>query len=393
MSGPAVSAPARLLLLTIDYPPLGGGISRWTALLARALHPYDVTVLAPETPGPAKTGREAEDRIRIVRGPFFRDVPRSWGLHDLFSYARWANRLSQETGANLILSAQAGLPALVGAVAARRRRVPFVMAAHGEELSRSMKSPVRRWVLRRAVAAAALLIANSKSTIDVLVSLGADRSRTRRWAAVDGDEWGNPEPSPERHGDPPVLLTVGRIDKRKGQEKMLEAWPAVRQRFPDCEYWIVGGGPGVDGLRARVRDDPALLGVRIFGRVEDSRLEEMYRRASVFVLTSRRVAGLEEGLGLVFLEAALFGVPSVGGRIGGVSDAVVHEKTGLLVDPEDAGEIARAVIRLLADGELRRTMGHRARRRVHRLFVLPQASRRLVSWVEALLPEEKRSVR
>lgn len=374
----------RILVLTIDFPPLGGGISRWTWTLCRALARHDLLVLAPDSEAARGTGVETPS-IRIHRGPFFRMVPASWSPGDLFRYVLHARRLVREEKPDLVLAAQAGIPAFAAWVVARFHRVPFVVAGHGEELERAVRSRIRRRILRVTSRSAALVLANSTSTAELFASLGCPRERTRRWVSVDPASWGDPAPTDPPASASPVVLSVGRIDPRKGQDQMLQALPLIREQFPSCEYWIVGSGPSEDLLRKRIREDPALSAVRLFGKVSDADLREIYSRCSVLALPSREARGEREGFGLVFLEAALFGKPVVAGRVGGVSDAVLHGRTGLLVDPEDPAAIARAVVRLLGDESLRRRMGLRAWERVHRRFALPVASARLETWLQSVV--------
>jgi phosphatidylinositol alpha-1,6-mannosyltransferase len=239
---------------------------------------------------------------------------------------------------------------------------------------------------------ATLVLANSTSTAELFASLGCPRERMRRWVSVDPASWGDPVPTDPPASAPPVVLSVGRIDPRKGQDRMLQALPLIHEQFPSCEYWIVGSGPSEDLIRKRIREDPALSAVRVFGRVSDAALREIYARCSVFALPSREARGEREGFGLVFLEAALFGKPVVAGRVGGVSDAVLHGRTGLLVDPKDPAEIARAIMRLLGDESLRRRMGLRAWERVHRRFALPVASARLETWLQSVVDRSRGTI-
>ena len=101
------------------------------------------------------------------------------------------------------------------------------------------------------------------------------------------------------------------------------------------------------------------------GNVERSELTDFYQRASVFCLPSTY-----EGLPLAILEAMAAGLPVVSTRVSGMPEAVVEGETGLLVAPEDAGALARALARLLGDRDLQRRMGEQARARFERLFAI-----------------------
>jgi len=376
----------RLLLLTIDYPPLPGGISRWTRLLARSLSEeagHDLHVIAPLPRGADSEG--TEEGATVHRGAFFRDVPDRWSPLDLIAYARFSRRLFASVRPEVVIAAQAGIPALVGRRIARG--TPLVIAGHGEELARAEQSFWRRAVARGAVRSAALLIANSRSTKTLFVRLGASPARVRRWAAVDPDLCRAATSSRDRPGDerePPVVLTVGRIDARKGQEQVMRAWPEIRRAVPDAEWWIIGGGPAGEKLRRAAAGFRPPSGIRFLGVVDDRSLRRAYERCSFLLLPSRAIRKQEEGLGLVFLEAAFFAKPSIAGNVGGTADAVVDGKTGILVDAEHPGAIAAAAIRLLRNDSLRRKLGEAARRRIHSRYAFPVAAARVDRWIRRI---------
>ena len=132
---------------------------------------------------------------------------------------------------------------------------------------------------------------------------------------------------------------------------MLESLPAISQAVPDVKYLIVGEGPD----RQRLEDLTAHLGlqaqVSFLGRLELSEIVELYNLADLFVMLSREEPPDVEGFGLVFLEAAACGLPSVGGRSGGIPDAIDEGKSGWLVDPSNIEEIAATIIDLLKSPE------------------------------------------
>jgi phosphatidylinositol alpha-1,6-mannosyltransferase len=148
-----------------------------------------------------------------------------------------------------------------------------------------------------------------------------------------------------------ILLTVTRLYPYKGVDRMLESLPAISQAVPDVKYLIVGEGPD----RQRLEDLTAHLGlqaqVSFLGRLELSEIVELYNLADLFVMLSREEPPDVEGFGLVFLEAAACGLPSVGGRSGGIPDAIDEGKSGWLVDPCNIEEIAATIIDLLKSPE------------------------------------------
>ena len=165
----------------------------------------------------------------------------------------------------------------------------------------------------------------------------------------------------DREGRGPIrILFVGRLEKRKGIQTLLEAMPEVLGRFPDATADIVGDHRIPDGAGAYPSEvflaaHPGLRKrVRFHGKVDQARLDAFYRTCDLFVAPS-----LFESFGLIYLEAFRYGKPVIGCRTGGVPEIVEDGVNGLLVPPGDAIELTEALCRLLDDGEMRSRLGRR----------------------------------
>lgn len=171
-----------------------------------------------------------------------------------------------------------------------------------------------------------------------------------------------------------VLLSVGRLAKRKGIPEFVEhCLPAIVRRYPDAVYLVVGGNPTdslshKEDIRGRVQRTISELQleehVRLLGRVERDVLVDLYHACDVFVLPAIPVTGDMEGFGIVLTEAAAAGKPAVSTKMGGITDAVVDGKSGTLVEAEKWDNFSEAVLTLLADKWMRREMGQFGRERV-----------------------------
>jgi glycosyltransferase involved in cell wall biosynthesis len=160
----------------------------------------------------------------------------------------------------------------------------------------------------------------------------------------------------------PVVLSVARQYRRKDTRTLFEAFARVRERPPAALLRIVGGGPELPALRARA----AALGlegtVAFLGEVADAEaVRREYLAADLFCLPS-----LQEGFGIVFLEAMAAALPIVATRAAAIPEVVPEGEVGLLVPPRDPEALAAAMDRLLGDAELRRRLGEAGRRRVER---------------------------
>jgi len=160
-----------------------------------------------------------------------------------------------------------------------------------------------------------------------------------------------------------VIVSVGRLVHRKGQDKLIEAMPQVLKNFPDAVLLLVGEGPIKSMLEKLIRHHGLEHNVIFTGRVKFADLPKYIQLGEIFAMPSRdRFFGLEvEGLGIVYLEASACGVPVIVGKSGGAPDAVLENKTGLIVDGTNPSEIADAVCKLLNDKELARKMGSAGR--------------------------------
>jgi phosphatidylinositol alpha-1,6-mannosyltransferase len=240
----------------------------------------------------------------------------------------------------------------------------FAIFVHGIELEAATAGS-----RARALREASRILANSQFTAEKVrkafpeladrlrvVPLCVDPERVAAWEAL----------SPATLHREPAALIVGRLsseERGKGHDELLEAWPSVRQAVPGAELWIAGGGDDAPRLEARVRDLGVGGAVRMFGRVSDATLADLYRRASVYAMPSR-----QEGFGLTYAEAMWFGLPCLGATADAAGQVIVDGETGSLVPYGDVGAIARALIEMLSEPERARRLGDAARRHARQRF-------------------------
>jgi phosphatidyl-myo-inositol dimannoside synthase len=167
-----------------------------------------------------------------------------------------------------------------------------------------------------------------------------------------------------------IVLTVGRFVPRKGQEMVLRALPRIVEAFPDLVYVMAGGG-GDAGYRAQcdavIREQRLENHALILEDLDNESVAWLYDACEVFIMANHAMPdGDTEGYGIVFLEAGAFGKPVIGGRDGGVPDAVDEGITGLLVNGLDTDDIARAITAILSDADTARRMGEAGRHKALR---------------------------
>jgi glycosyltransferase involved in cell wall biosynthesis len=373
----------RILQLTTSYPlsqqdgtaPFIRGIACGLADLG-----HEVRVLTPERTGaPAQTneGGVPVDWVRYAPHNTLRIIGHAQSLQDdvrlkraaylalpLYMQATLAhaNQLCQ-TWRPQVIHAHWVIPGgLLGALLARRHKLPLVISLHGSDIYLARKSPlfgrVARWAFQQAHGVSAC----SQNLFDSAIHLGAPLNRTRIIPyGVDTEQF-----APAlRPGSPPVVLAAGRLVAKKGFEHLIAAAPAILASCPTAEIWISGEGDHRAHLEKQCRALPqaAQSHIKLLGHRAWSDMPDVLRQASVFVLPSvRDEAGNEDGLPNALLEGIASGLGIVASHLAGVPSVVQHEQSGLLVPPGDEAALAQAVIRLLQDHTLRERLGGAARR-------------------------------
>lgn len=160
-----------------------------------------------------------------------------------------------------------------------------------------------------------------------------------------------------------VIVSVGRLVHRKGQDTLVESMPQILSQVPDAHLLFIGEGPYKDYLVKRAAELKVSDAITFIGRIQYAELPRYICVGDIFAMPSRsRLAGLEvEGLGIVYLEASACGLAVVGGKSGGAPDAVLEGETGFAVDGTSAQAVAEAVIILLKNPERASQMGARGR--------------------------------
>ena len=243
---------------------------------------------------------------------------------------------------------------------AQRARIPLVISTHGTYAVTPLAGWMHGWRLRRTYRGAAHLTAPSRFTADRLrARIGTEVPLTVVSNGVAVERFAQtPDLSDlrARYGPGPILLTVGALKPRKGQDVVLRAFAQLKHEFPRAVYLLVGEdqwGGRLQRLAAAWR----IPDVHCLGVVRHEEVVRYYHLCDAFALTPRMVDGAFEGFGIVYLEAGAAAKPVIGTRSGGVPEAVRDGETGLLV-PEDGLEaLVNALRRVLGDRAFAHQLG------------------------------------
>jgi len=340
-----------VLLITRNFPPLVGGMERLVGNIYKQVNsraPCDLI-------GPAGSKRHCDDNSRVYECPV-RPLP--WFLLTVLF-----NTLRASLGRRYTLCiAGSGMTGLFALLAARINRAPCIVFIHGLDLI--VKNRLYQSVFVPAIRRSDLVIVNSKNTGALAAAAGIRQERmVVLHPGVDlpaqSAQAGNFRRQHNLQNNS-LLLSVGRLIPRKGIAEFIQhALPNIVSAFPDTVLVIIGdepadalvsGGPVLAAIRQAIEATGLYDHILLLGRVDEPALTAAYADADCLVFPLRAVDGDVEGFGMVAVEAAAHGLPTVAFDEGGVGDAIEHGKSGLLVPAGDYQAFSSAV-RGLLNGE------------------------------------------
>ena len=258
--------------------------------------------------------------------------------------------------------------------------VPVVLTVHGGDIF-AFQGLVGRWLKRLALRGADACTANSAFTRGQLLQLCPSAEVSIVPMGVDVTDFEpkqrNVQLRQKLGVGAEMILFVGRLVEKKGVHNLLAAMQQVLRKSPQATLVLVGDGTQRHELERMAERLEIAGSVRFLGKLPHEQLPEYYAAADLFVGPSVvDSSGDTEGLGVVFIEAASAGLAIVGTSVGGISDVLIHEVTGIAVEPDQPEALANAIERLLGDEPLRRRLGEAARQHALRQFSWSQVAER-----------------
>lgn len=350
----ADSAPRRVLIITRNLPPLVGGMERLNWHIANELsQTAEVRII-----GPFGAAGQCPPKVNVTEAP----------LRPLWRFLLTSGLLGIRTAHAWrphIVLAGSGLTAPLAWVAARCCGAKAVAYLHGLDIS--VRHPAYRLLWLPFIRRMDCCIVNSMPTLQLAVEAGVAAQKIH---IVHPGVSLPTQPQSEQaihafkalHGleDKAILLSVGRLSRRKGLLEFVEqALPRIVQHRPDTVLVVIGSAPK-DALHPTSHSAESICtaghaagvheNIKFLGNVSETQLSVAYEAASLHVFPVRQIEGDPEGFGMVAIEAAAHGLPTVAFAAGGVVDAVAEGQSGRLVEPDNYDALARAVIQTLADG-------------------------------------------
>jgi phosphatidyl-myo-inositol dimannoside synthase len=396
----------KALLLSEIFPPRKGGSGRWFWNTYQRLPRESIVVATAE-----HSDQEEFDRthdLRVHRLPL---SLRQWGVltpGELKGYWRAWQGVRRVTTREDVAIVHAGRCLPEGWLAYLLwlwKGTPYLCYAHGEEVNQIgggaegvLASRQLRWMTAVVLRYAEGVIANSQNTARILrEQWRVPASRIHVVHPGTDTTWFHPAPRSQvarsrlAWGERPVILTVGRLQRRKGQDHMILAMSEVRRSIPDALYVVVGGGPESQRLADLVRSQNLDNHVRFLGEVGDEVIRECYQQCDLFALPNRQVGTDIEGFGIVLLEAQACGKPVLAGASGGTAEAIDAPRSGVVVPCECPVQLASAVVELLHAPVRRVAMGDAGRAWVERHFDWSVVARQVEIITERISAQRRNS--
>jgi phosphatidylinositol alpha-1,6-mannosyltransferase len=351
----------KILLVTNDFGPRAGGIETFVIGLLERIKGHEVTVFTSQQGDTSVYDQQWIDKfgVRVIRDQSKILLP-SWRV------TRAAKKIVAAKNINVVVFGAAAPLALMSPSLRKSGVKKIIALTHGHEVWWAKIFPFR------------LAIERIGKNVDHLTYLGeftrqaiskplTRKSATEMVKIAPGIDTAHFIPQPDAMQkrkelglqDKKIIISVGRLVHRKGQDNLIQAMPAVLKKIPNAHLLLVGEGPYRKHLEKLVMKSSLEQNVTFAGRIMYDRLPSYLSAADLFAMPSRsRFFGLEvEGLGIVYLEASACGIPVVAGNSGGAPDAVLEGVTGLCVDGNNIEQITAAIVEICGDAERASQMG------------------------------------
>ncbi len=350
----------KTLLLTENFPPKEGGSGRWFWELYSRLPNDKVLIVANDTPEGREFDKTHElDIVRIELESTEWGLASTKGLGFYWETIRKVLKLVKEHGIEEVHCGRVipeGVIARALKLLAGARYNCFV---HGEDVETAATSREHSLLVKNVCKNASMLICNSENTANIVHKLGFDSGSKCEvlHPGVDTSrfEVAAPDTSFRQQmgwSGKRVLLTVGRLQRRKGQDFLIKSMPALLKEFPDLFYAVVGRGECYDELISLVDQHELHDNVCVYPDMDDEALIKCYQQCDIFILPNRTIDNDIEGFGMVLVEAQVCGKPVIAGDSGGTRETMNIGKTGHIIDCSSTENLLNGLSPILRNREI-----------------------------------------
>lgn len=347
-------------IITHEFPPYRGGAG---------VYCYELALAASNLGGKVKiwapNGSEEKDAVEIQK--------LSWkGTHGLIASWKLVKKIQNSTNESsykdVFHLAELGSSRAFLRFGWRiKKKLRLFLTIHGSELIRFTGNPIEKWLFKKLILKCEVIhVLSQHNRRKLLEFCPTVENKIRLIPGAPGSHIISTSPLLEDSANKNKIqiLCVGRIHPRKGQDQILLALNTLP--FEEQKKLVVHfAGPKTKTkfFGNLLQISKKFAGEIIFhGDCTDNEVRELYNSSDLFALTSMPKAKSVEGFGFVYLEASSYGLPIIANRTGGVEDAVIDGKTGLLAEPGDINELSRFLLDLVNNQQLRDKLGQEGTR-------------------------------
>ena len=330
------------LIVTRTFPPEVGGMQNLMYGLAKSLSEnVMIKVFADQYPNQYNFDKELSFSIERVSGP------------KIFKKYRKANLV------NTYLENNKKVKAIISdhwkSLENIKTDVKKICLIHSKEINHKKNSFINKRLVK-ILNNCHTVVANSNFTKNLAISVGVVENKIKvinpgvfPIEKIDEKIYKNIKKRLE--GRTPKLITIARFDKRKNHEKIIMALRNLKEMYPNIIYICIGQGENIDNLKKLITELKLQNHVMFPNNLTKDEKNSYLKCSDVFVMPSITYKKSVEGFGIVYVEAAQFGVPSIGGKDGGASDAIDHDQTGYICDGNSLDDIYQSISKILENNK------------------------------------------
>lgn len=362
----------KLLLFTLEYPPFKGGVANYYGNLVHFWPAHSKDPQSESSSASYAADEFTDEGIDVLnnhKNQLINNWLRPRWLPALFMLYRCLRTKEYQ---HLIVGHILPL-GWIAYLIVKLIPIPYTVFLHGMDFTFALKTRRKREQAKKILKKAKHIIcANSYTAKMVKEFLGPEMAAKVEIVNPGVDISARPslteiEYLREKYNlyDKKILFSIGRLIKRKGFDKVIEVMPKIAKTNPDLYYVLAGNGPDRKYIHALAKKNKNVI---FLGAIDDLEKQAWLAMAEIFIMPAREIDGDFEGFGIVYLEANLAGTALIAGDSGGVRDAVKDRYSGLLVEPENNGQIFNAITKLIKDAPLRKKLVTQGRERVKKEF-------------------------
>lgn len=379
----------KIIFITEEFPPEVGGIQSFLSQLVQHLPPAETRVIAKDQHRAEVWDKNQKYGIKRVRTR-------------ALSLPRWRPALLElrksvkEFQPEIIVCGKGLFEGRAARKIWHEKKIPYVVFTYAMEISTWLGTKKNKRELLRVLHDASRVVVINDVIKKILIKEGISEKKIVKFYPGVDDYYLEKDISSQKFSDTlglgkkRIIVSVCRLIKRKGLDVLIRALPQVLEKIENAILVIIGDGPERKFLE-KLADETGVSGnVRFLGKISRDDIRMIFQESELFALTPKNEKGDFEGFGIVYLDAAASGLCSVGSRSGGVPEAIIDNKTGLLANENDPKDTADKITKILMDPEMRKLLATDAKKRVLDDFIWEKRIILFRGIMEAVINEKLR---